>query len=176
MNITVYLGSSEGKDSSYRTAITELGHWIGENGHRLVYGGSANGLMGVLANSVLEKGGEVIGVEPRFFLELGYEHPGITQLIETENMSERKNKMIELGDAFVAFPGGTGTLEEIAEIISLNALERIRKPYVFFNLNGFYDSLGAFFDKMTEEGFVTPEKRAKIRFAASVEEIANALH
>ena len=113
MNIAVYIGSDEGKKDIYRQAAQELGLWIGRNGHTLIYGGSAMGLMGVLANAVLAEQGKVIGVEPQFFVEEEVQHSGITALIVTETMSERKQKMMELADSFIAFPGGIGTLEEI---------------------------------------------------------------
>lgn len=115
MNITVYLGANEGNDPSLRKAVQELGTWIGASGNALVYGGSKTGLMGEIAKSVLDAGGNVTGVEPQFFMDEGFQYDGLTELIVTKDMSERKNKMIELGDAFIAFPGGTGTLEEIAE-------------------------------------------------------------
>ena len=117
MNITVYLGANEGNDPCLRKAVEELGAWIGNSGNALVYGGSKGGLMGALADSVLKAGGDVTGVEPNFFIENEFQHDGLTKLIVTKDMSERKNKMIELGEAFIAFPGGTGTLEEIAEVI-----------------------------------------------------------
>ena len=117
MNITVYLGENEGNDPCLRKAVEELGAWIGNSGNALVYGGSKGGLMGALADSVLKAGGDVTGVEPNFFIENEFQHDGLTKLIVTKDMSERKNKMIELGEAFIAFPGGTGTLEEIAEVI-----------------------------------------------------------
>ena len=118
MKLTVYLGANEGKDPALGQAVQELGRWIGESGHALVYGGSDNGLMGLLARSVLAAGGEVTGVEPQFFIDAGYQLEGLTRLIVTKDMAERKAKMIELGDAFLAFPGGTGTLEEITEVMS----------------------------------------------------------
>ena len=118
MNITVYLGASAGNDPAFLPAVQELGNWIGANGHALVYGGSKSGLMGALADSVLEAGGHVTGVEPSFFIEAEFQHDGIDDLIVTSDMAERKAKMIELGDAFIAFPGGTGTLEEIDEVKS----------------------------------------------------------
>ena len=115
MNITVYLGANEGNDPCLRKAVEQLGAWIGNSGNVLVYGGSKSGLMGAIADSVLKAGGEVIGVETKFFVENEFQHDGLTKLIVTEDMTERKNKMIELGEAFIAFPGGTGTLEEISE-------------------------------------------------------------
>ena len=117
MNITVYLGANAGNDPALAEAVRELGSWIGANGHRLVYGGSRSGLMGQLAQSALDAGGTVTGVEPQFFVQQELQHDGLTELIVTKDMTERKTKMIELGDAFIAFPGGTGTLEEISEIM-----------------------------------------------------------
>lgn len=114
MHITVYLGANRGNDPALECAVRELGRWIGTSGNALVYGGSKTGLMGRLARSVLEAGGQVTGVEPQFFMDAGYQYDGLTRLIVTEDMARRKAKMIELGDAFIAFPGGTGTLEEIA--------------------------------------------------------------
>ena len=125
MNITVYLGANEGNDPSLRKAVRELGTWIGESGNRLVYGGSKSGLMGEIAESVLQAGGEVTGVEPQFFIDMEYQYDAITELIVTKDMAERKTKMIELGDVFIAFPGGTGTLEEIAEVMSKVSLKHL---------------------------------------------------
>ena len=118
MNITVYLGSAHGNDPKYKNEVVRLGNWIGKAGHRLIYGGSRIGLMGELAEAVLTAGGEVIGVEPDFFVNSCLQHHGITRLIVTKTMAERKARMIELGDVFIAFPGGTGTLEEISEVMS----------------------------------------------------------
>ena len=110
MNITVYLGAYEGNDPSLRSAVEALGTWIGRSGNCLVYGGSKSGLMGVLAKSVISSGGNAIGVEPAFFVAEELQYDELTELIVTKDMSERKAKMIELGDAFIALPGGTGTL------------------------------------------------------------------
>ena len=130
MNITVYLGANLGTDPALPQAVQQLGRWIGESGNALVYGGSKSGLMGLLADSVLAAGGRVTGVEPKCFLDAELQHEGLTELIVTEDISARKTKMIELGDAFIAFPGGTGTLEEITEVISKLSLtaERALHP------------------------------------------------
>ena len=136
MNITVYLGANEGREPALKTAVCELGTWIGEHGHTLVYGGSRVGLMGAVAASTLVAGGKVIGVEPRFFIEQELQLDGLTELIVTEDMTDRKTKMIELGDAFIAFPGGTGTLEEIAEVMSKLALNHLDAPCIFYNRDG----------------------------------------
>lgn len=175
MNITVYLGASEGNDPAFKTAVQELGRWVGENGHTLVYGGSKTGLMGELAHSALEAGGKVIGVEPLFFMVRELEYRGLTQLIVTKDMAERKAKMIELGDAFIAFPGGTGTLEEISEIISMVSLGQTDSPCIFYNLNGYYDDMKAMLDHMIEKGLSSAERQQGIYFARDLAEIAGIL-
>ena len=175
MNITVYLGSAEGNDPSIRDAVRELGTWIGESGNRLVYGGSKIGLMGILAGSVVAAGGEAIGVEPRFFVEKVPQLEELTELIVTEDMSERKAKMIELGDAFIALPGGTGTLEEIAEIMSKVALEHLDAPCIIYNHNGYYDDLKALLKRMKEQGLSSEERQRGIFFPDSIEEIKTML-
>ena len=171
MNITVYLGANEGKDPTLKTAVRELGTWIGESSSRLIYGGSKSGLMGELAESVLQAGGEVIGVEPQFFIDMEYQYDEITELIVTKDMTERKTKMIELGEVFIAFPGGTGTLEEIAEIMSKVSLKHLDAPCILYNLNGYYDSLKALLLHMTEMGLSSPERQEGIYFAENLEEI-----
>lgn len=175
MNITVYLGANEGNDPLLRKAVAELGAWIGQSGNALVYGGSKNGLMGVLADSVLNAGGNVTGVEPQFFIENEFQHNGLTKLIVTKNMSERKTKMIELGNAFIAFPGGTGTLEEISEVISKVSLKQLNAPCIIYNLNGYYDSLKALLAHMIDMGLSSEERQKGVYFAESLEQIKNIL-
>ena len=172
MNITVYLGASPGSDPALSRAARELGAWIGANGHALVYGGSKSGLMGELAESVLLAGGEVTGVEPQFFIDAGFEYDAITRLIVTRDMSERKAKMIELGEAFIAFPGGTGTLEEIAEVMSKVSLGHLDAPCILYNLNGYYDPLKAQLARMVELGLSSPERLRGISFAEDLTTIA----
>ncbi len=175
MNITVYLGATPGNDPALEPAVRALGTWIGKNGHNLVYGGSRCGLMGMLAESVLEAGGKVTGVEPKFFVDDGFVYDAITELIVTKDMSERKAKMIELGDAFIAFPGGTGTLEEIAEIMSKVALRHLDAPCILYDLNGYYTGLRMLLDRMLESELSTSEKLSGITFAKSLDDIARAL-
>ena len=171
MNITVYLGANEGKDATLKMAVRELGTWIGESGNRLIYGGSKSGLMGELAESVLQAGGEVIGVEPQFFIDMEYQYDEITELIVTKDMTERKTKMIELGDVFIAFPGGTGTLEEIAEVMSKVSLKHLTAPCILYNLNDYYDGLQTLLRHMTEMGLSSPERQEGIYFARDLSEI-----
>ena len=175
MNITVYLGANEGNDPALRDAVRELGHWIGANGHTLVYGGSESGLMGEIAKSVLNAGGKAIGVEPQFFIDAGYLFDGLTQLIVTQDMSERKSKMIELGEAFISFPGGTGTLEEIAEVMSKVSLKHLSVPCILYNLNGYYDSLKTLLHHMIEKGLSSEARQQGIYFAENLDQIIEIL-
>lgn len=175
MNITVYLGANEGNDPFLKEAVRELGAWIGTNGNTLVYGGSKSGLMGELAESVLQAGGKVIGVEPQFFIDAGFVYDEITELITTKDMSERKAKMIELGDVFIAFPGGTGTLEEITEVMSKVSLKHLDAPCILYNLNGYYDSLKQLLEHMIEMDLSSAEKQEGIYFAEDLEEIQRIL-
>ena len=152
MNITVYLGANEGNDPALKQAVQELGRWIGESGNALVYGGSRCGLMGEIAESTLNAGGKVTGVEPEFFVQGELQHEGLTELIVTKDMTERKTKMIALGNAFIAFPGGTGTLEEIAEVMSKVSLRHLDAPCILYNLHGYYDGLKVLLARMIEKG------------------------
>ena len=175
MNITVYCGSSFGSDERFRQAATEFGTWIGENGHGLVYGGSCMGLMGLVADAVLAAGGTAIGVEPSFLIEFEPQHDGLTELIEVETMVERKMAMIERGDAFVALPGGVGTLEEISEIASRVRLELMDAPCIIYNVAGYYDEFVTYLQRMEREGFILPHQAAKIVVATTLDEVAQAL-
>ena len=171
MNITVYLGANEGNDHSLKKAVADFGTWIGKTNNTLVYGGSRIGLMGVIAENALKSKAKVIGVEPRFFVEKELQNNDLSELIVTENMSERKAKMIELGDAFIAFPGGTGTLEEISEIMSKVSLRQINSPCILYNLDGYYDGLKILLNKMIEKDLSSYEKLKGIYFVNNLEDI-----
>ncbi len=175
MRITVYLGSNNGNDPSVAEEAKALGNWIGSSGHTLVYGGSESGLMGILAKSTLESGGKVIGVEPQFFIDAGFQYDEITELIVTEDMPQRKTKMIELGDAFIAFPGGTGTLEEIAEVMSKVSMGQLTAPCILYNLNGYYDGLKTLLRIMIDKGFSSEDRLKGICFADDFEAVKRAL-
>ena len=175
MRITVYLGSNNGNDPSVAEEAKALGSWIGSSGHTLVYGGSESGLMGILAKSTLESGGKVIGVEPQFFIDAGFQYDEITELIVTEDMPQRKTKMIELGDAFIAFPGGTGTLEEIAEVMSKVSMGQLTAPCILYNLNGYYDGLKTLLRIMIDKGFSSEDRLKGICFADDFEAVKRAL-
>ncbi|MCR5768103.1 MAG: TIGR00730 family Rossman fold protein [Lachnospiraceae bacterium] len=153
MNIAVYCGSSSGNDPKYIEAARTLGRWIGENGHTLVYGGASKGLMGEIADAVLKAEGRVTGVLPRIMLIQERKHPGLTEYIETSSMAERKTRMIDLADAFVALPGGIGTLDEITEVMTLTSLGIIKGPIVLYDAAGYYQPLKALLDNIISKGF-----------------------
>ena len=175
MNITVYLGANEGNDPALKQAVQELGRRIGESGNALVYGGSRCGLMGEIAESNLNAGGEVTGVEPEFFVLGELQHEGLTEQIVTKDMTERKTKMIALGDAFIAFPGGTGTLEEIAEVMSKVSLRHLDAPCILYTLHGYYDGLTVLLGRMIETGLSSPERQQGIYFVEDLEQIKEIL-
>lgn len=175
MNITVYLGAFQGNDPLLGDAVRELGTWIGESGNSLVYGGSKSGLMGEIAKSVLSAGGKVTGVEPEFFIEKNLQYEALTNIIITKDIPQRKKKMIELGDAFIAFPGGTGTLEEITEVMSMVSLKRINAPCILYNLNGYYNGLKTLLNHMIEMGLSTENRQQGIYFAENLRQIKELL-
>ena len=170
MNITVFLGSSSGT-KELREEAARLGAWIAQKKHHLIYGGSSTGLMGILARSAMEGGAAVTGVEIAFLTQQRQSQCSLTELIVSETMSERKKLMLERGDIFLAFPGGTGTLEEIAEAISHTRLGLQKGICVFYNLNGYYDPMAAMLDKMTGYGLLDADGRESIRFVSSIEEL-----
>ncbi|MDD5953144.1 MAG: TIGR00730 family Rossman fold protein [Oscillospiraceae bacterium] len=171
MKIAVYCGANKGKNPAYHGAASCIGRWIAERGDTLVYGGSSIGMMGVLADAVLQGGGQVIGVVPSFLLEREPPHPHLTQVITVETMSERKRKMASLGEAFLALPGGPGTLEEITEVISWSRIGQNPYPCIFWNTDGYYDPLRQQYQRMVEDGFFTAEDFAKILFTTDLGEM-----
>ena len=171
MNITVYLGSSPGNDPRFSAAVRELGAWIGNSGHTLVYGGAGLGLMKELADSTLQNGGRVIGVMPQFFVDADRAHDALSELIVTADMSARKAKMIALGDAFIAFPGGFGTLEEIAEVMSKVVLGQLAAPCILYDLDGYYKGLREQLSHAVETGLASKEALSRIRFVQSLDGI-----
>jgi cytokinin riboside 5'-monophosphate phosphoribohydrolase len=170
MNICVYCGSSPGNDSDIITCAKQFGRLIATNGHRLIYGGASIGVMGTLADSVMMHGGEVTGVIPANLFRKEVGHTGITKLITVNDMHERKSTMANLADAFVALPGGFGTLEELFEIITWNQIGLLRKPVTVFNPNGFYEHLIRMIDHAVDTGFIKPESRNILNEAKTLEE------
>lgn len=158
-SIAVFCGSREGASPAYMESARALGRELGTRGITLVYGGSRLGLMGAVADAALEHGGRAIGVLPHFMQVREIAHPGLTELIMVDSMHERKAKMTELAEGFVTLPGGSGTMEEYFEIFTWAQLGLHAKPIGVLNSAGYYDPLIALFDRMTGEGFVTPQHR-----------------
>lgn len=157
--ICVFCGSSVGARAAYREAATAMGRTLARRGLGLVYGGGGVGLMAAAADAALAAGGEVVGVIPRALELRELAHPGLSQLVVVGSMHERKAKMASLADGFVALPGGMGTLEELAEILTWAQLGLHAKPCGLLDVDGYYDPLIAFFDRAVAEGFLRPEHR-----------------
>ncbi|HIC02576.1 TPA: TIGR00730 family Rossman fold protein [Candidatus Poribacteria bacterium] len=170
--ICVYCGSSSGLQPEYMEAAKSLGEIIAIRRLSLVYGGSNIGLMGIVANAVLENGGKVVGVIPNLFAEK-IVHRKLTRIYQVGSMHERKHKMFELSDGFIALPGGLGTVEEILEIWGWAQLGIHQKPCGFLNTNGYYNKLLEFFDHATSQGFFKPQYRNIIRVVNKPEELLN---
>ncbi|GGN93510.1 LOG family protein [Saccharibacillus kuerlensis] len=174
-SIAVFCGSREGASPVYMESAYALGREMANRGITLVYGGSRVGLMGAVANAVLEGGGQAIGVLPHFMQAREIAHPGLTELIMVDSMHERKAKMAELAEGFVTLPGGSGTMEEYFEIFTWAQLGLHSKPTGVLNAGGYYDPLIALFDRMTGEGFVTPQHRKMMLTAEQPGELLDLL-
>ncbi|MCK7612799.1 TIGR00730 family Rossman fold protein [Roseibium sediminicola] len=169
--ICVFCGSSYGTRETYADAARATGRVIAEQGYTLVYGGAKVGLMGTVADAALEAGGKVIGVLPRALEDKEIGHQGLTELHLVGSMHERKAKMADLSDAFIALPGGVGTLEEIFEVWTWGQLGYHQKPCGFLNIDGYYDDLIRFLDHQTEQGFTKDVMRAMVQIAGTPEEM-----
>jgi uncharacterized protein (TIGR00730 family) len=173
--ICVYAGSNPGSDPAYAEAARALATLLAERGIGLVYGGGHVGLMGVLADTALAAGGEVIGVMPQALIDREIGHDGLTELRVVGSMHERKALMAELSDAFVAVPGGIGTLEELIEVYTWSQLGLHRKPCGVLNVQGYYDHLAAFLDHAVTAGFLRPQHRAVLSVAQDPAELLDGL-
>ena len=160
--IALYCGSRPGSNPIYQEKAIQLAQGIAQHGFGIVYGGASIGLMGQVADSVIEYGGEVVGVIPEFMLDYEIAHNTLTELHVVETMHQRKAMMAERASAFVALPGGLGTFEEILEIATWGQLNQHQKPMIIYNVNGFYDALIAQLDHAVKEGFLPPQHRAKL--------------
>ena len=169
--LCVFCGSSRNLDLKYHAVAEELGRRMVAGGWGLVYGGGNVGLMGSVARAVKQAGGRVVGVIPGFMRERELAYLEADEMISVETMRERKRLMEERATAFVALPGGIGTLEELAEIMTLRYINLTRKPIVLLNQDGFYDELLAFFERMTRERFKSPGLHAVLSVATHVEQI-----
>jgi len=169
--VTVFCGSQFGNDPAYEAGARALGTALAERGIGVVFGGGRVGLMGAVSDAALSAGGEVIGVLPRELARREIPHAGLTQLHLVDSMHERKAKMAELAQGFVALPGGIGTLEEIAEILTWSVLGIHRKPCALFDIRGYWEHLRASLDHAVREGFFRAELRRLLMWVTSPEEL-----
>ena len=168
--LAVYCGSATGNQPYFAESAQATARAMVSRGIDLVYGGGRLGLMGLVADSVLELGGKVYGVIPEALVNLEVAHTGVTELYTVANMHERKAKMTDLADAFIAIPGGIGTLDELFEAWSWNALGYHAKPFCLLNVEGFWDGLIEFMDHATSSGFLSDQRRAQLLVAERPED------
>ncbi|WP_201597204.1 LOG family protein [Psychrobacter fulvigenes] len=174
--VAVYCGSRSGNDEVYEKAARDLGQALAENGLGLVYGGASIGLMGAVADEVVNAGAEAVGVIPTFMLKHEIAHEKLTRLHLTDTMHTRKTVMAEYADAFVTLPGGLGTLEEIMEIATWRQLYQHEKPMIILNINGFYDKLIEHLEYTTEQGFMKQQDLDRLVVCNTIDEAIDLLH
>lgn len=175
MNICVFLASRYGKNPKFQEATREVGEWIAKNGHTLVYGGSDVGLMKVLCDAALENHGHVISVCPDVELIKKVQHKDLDQYIYTGSVSERKEKMMNLSDAFISMPGAVGTLDEASDVIAQLKLNIFDKPCIMYNVDGFYEPLRQMLQNIIEAGFMDAEAIKRVTFAENIQDVEKAL-
>lgn len=174
-SVVLYCASSPQIDKSYIEAAKELAKILVENDITCITGAGKTGLMGALNDTIIENGGIVNGIIPQFMFDAGWSHPNLSELIITEDIHERKKQMADFSDAAIALPGGLGTLEELAEILTWKQLNLYNKPIIILNTNGYYDSLLAFLENIVDEKFMHADCKNMWRVISSPEEIINAL-
>ncbi|MDR6235169.1 TIGR00730 family Rossman fold protein [Pseudomonas oryzihabitans] len=175
MRLCIFCGSSLGRSVHYEATARELGRRLARAGIGVVYGGASIGLMGALADAVLEEDGEVLGVIPQALADKEIAHRGLTQLHIVTSMHERKALMAELADGFIALPGGIGTFEELFEMLTWAQLGYHAKPCALLNVNGFYDSLLTFLQQVSAQGFLQPQHLKLLMTAAEVDSLLERL-
>lgn len=175
MNVCVFCGSATGHNSVFSDSAEELGILLGSHGHTLVYGGGNIGLMGIVADSVLLAGGKVIGVIPEFLVRREVAHSGLSELIVVGSMHERKKKMADVSDAFIAMAGGWGTLDELAEILTWRQLHLLDKPIGILNTQDFFSPLLQSMETMVKEGFLRQDNLNALQVAATPKQLLTRL-
>lgn len=173
MHITVYAASSGQVPEKYKAAAAELGRVMARRGHTLINGAGRTGLMGATCDALLEEGGKAIGIIPQFMIDQNWQHTGMTELIVTPDMHERKEKMAAMNDACIACPGGVGTLEELFEIITWKQLGLYLKPIVILNIDGYFDPILVQLQRCIDEQFMRPQHGACWCVASTPEEAVN---
>lgn len=174
--IAVYCASSMQIPKAYFDHAKEIASQISKNGHHIIYGGGSSGLMGEVADAVIENGGKITGVIPNFMKEVEWNHAGVEDMIFTETMAERKEKMLENVDIALALPGGSGTFEEIFEAITLKRLGQISSEIMFYNQNGFYDPMQAMLGRAVSDRFMSEDHLNAIQFYANRVDLVAAIN
>lgn len=175
MKVCVFAASSSRIDEAYMIAASELGTVFAREGVHAIFGGGGIGLMGLFADAMLADGGKITGVIPKFMMDEGWGHDGVSDMIVTADMSERKKTIFAMSDAAVALPGGVGTLEELTEVITLKQLGQFNKPIIIINVNGFYDHLIEFFEHMFRGNFIRLEHKDIWQIVTMAEEVVPAI-
>lgn len=174
-SLCVFCGSRFGNDPAYEETARELGAVMADKGIRLVYGGGSVGLMGVVANAVMDNGGEVIGVIPKFLEDLEVGKTDVTEFIVTDDMHTRKHKMFDLSDGFISLPGGLGTLDETFEIMTWKQLQVHAKPIIILDIGGYWSELTDLIDATISKGFASPSAKSLYNVATNTAEVFAAL-
>lgn len=164
MKIAVYCGSKTGQNPNFSQAAINLGRWIGQNNHTLIYGGASHGLMGIVADACLQVGGQVIGVATYEIHNMEHWHQGLHQLVTVDTLSQRKGVMADQADAYIALPGGPGTLEEIVEMISWARVQLHHKPCLIYNVDHYYDAFQLLLANMVQQEFIKEEDLKLVHF------------
>lgn len=175
MKIAIFCGSKLPEEPIYTETAISLARLFVENNVSLVYGGAKIGIMGIIADEMLRLNGYVIGVMPPILADKEIIHPGLSERIEVKDMSERKTIMNDISDAFIAFPGGCGTLDEIFEVITLNQIGYFNKPVAFANIDHYFDGIEAFLNHSSEVGFVSKDHRKEIVFESDITKVFKAV-
>lgn len=171
MRVSIFCAASPGIDSVYFDAAETLALELVRHKIEVVYGGGAIGLMGILADTVIRQGGEIQGIIAKFMYDRGWAHPKVSKLVVTNNMADRKMRYLDNVDAVIGLPGGTGTLEEILDAISLKSLGLFDKPIIILNTNGYYDPLSEMLDRGIRQKFIDPDNGTKWIFATNPEDV-----
>ena len=172
MKLCIFCSSNWQIDPDFFTMTEELGLWAARNGHTIVFGGHDAGLMHIVSKAAHEAGGRVIGVVPRKIEEMGKLSPYLDVHIPTEDLTDRKQLMLDMSDAFIVLPGGIGTLDELFTVVSASTLDYHHKPFILYNMKGFWDSLIALLDDLQGKGMIRGDWRNYIKTADFIEEIS----
>lgn len=174
-SVCIFCGSSAGSNPLYAQSAKELGVFLAEHNFRLVYGGASIGVMGAVAQKMIDHKGTVVGIMPQSIIDLEVAHKGLSEFIKTDNMHERKQLMHDMSEIFIALPGGMGTMDELCETITWSQLDFHKKPTIIFNINGYYDHFVAHIRQMNREGFYSDEHMKLFTVCSTLKELENEL-